>query len=98
MSWLFPSHATRTAHLDAAVNEALLAGSEVEKAADDMVATTSEAEARAQAVADEATQRVARQELRRIAREKAVRERGVAAAVDDLLRLPSFGGPGDREA
>ena len=68
MSGLFPSHATCTAHLDAVVSEALLAGSEVGKAADDTVATTSEAEAWAQAVADEANQRVARQELRRVAR------------------------------
>jgi hypothetical protein len=97
MSWFTPCR-PRAAHLDAAVNEALLAGNEAEKAAEDMTALTEAVEVRARGVALEAAKRLERQEARRQAREKAARERGIVSVVDDLLQLQSFGGSGERKS
>lgn len=96
MSWFSPSR-PQSAKLDAAVHEALLAGCEAGKAAEDMAAFTEDAEARARSVAREATERLKRQQARRAAREKSARERGIVTVVDDLLQLQSFGGSGDRK-
>lgn len=98
MSW-FPRRTPPdvTHRLDVAVNEALLAGSEVERAADSLVAHSEVSSARVNKVSEDAGTRLARQEARRKAREKAVRDRGVAAAVEDLLKLPSFGGRDSHE-
>lgn len=96
MSWFTP-YRPRAAQLDAAVNEALLAGNEAERAAEDMTALTEAVEVRARGVALEAAKRLKRQEARRAAREKAARERGIVPVVDDLLQLQSFGGSGDRK-
>lgn len=96
MPWFAPNR-PRAAKLDAAVNEALLAGNEAKKAAEDMTALTEAVEERARSVALEAAKRLERQHARRAAREKAARERGIVPVVDDLLQLQSFGGSGDRK-
>ncbi len=100
MSWLFgrQPQAERYERLGAAVSEAVETSEEAAHTSERLTAATEDARARARKVAEAAAERIERTERRRAERERAARERGIADAVDDLIRLPSFGGDDDRGA
>lgn len=100
MSWLFGRQpkAERYERLGAAVSEAVETSEEATNVSQRSSVATEEARMRARQVADAAAKRIEHMERRRAERERATRERGIADAVDDLIRLPSFGGRDDSGA
>lgn len=98
MSWLFgrQPQAERYERLGAAVSEAVETSEEATHVSQRSSAATGEARTRARQVAEAAAKRIEHTERRRAERERATRERGIADAVEDLIRLPSFGGDDDR--
>lgn len=103
MSWFSPRppEPVDPGRLDAVLAQNIEAQRRAADAADGVAQAAEESREHVEAVItalkDRTAERLALQEARRAAREHAARERGIVTAVDDLLKLPSFGGSGERK-
>lgn len=103
MSWFSPRPPEHVdpGRLDAVLAQNIEAQRRAADAADGVAQAAEESREHVEAVIaglkDRTAERLALQEARRAARERAAQERGIVAAVDDLLKLPSFGGSGERK-
>ncbi|UMY16680.1 hypothetical protein MMB17_18635 [Methylobacterium organophilum] len=97
MSWLFPHWQEAEKRLDGALSEQVLASEALSQATTAAAEQAERNSQEAELIAEHARRRISQQQARRERRKRAEQDRGIVMAIEDVLKLRSFGGPGDGE-